>query len=219
MWTILPQLVNVYLLVLQIVIIDGILSVITGVLVGLTRVSKTAITNDIATVHVQFFRGTPPLFQIFVIHLGTPTLWPKTFPIQNRGLPAAIIVLTLNRATYVDEMAYGGIGAVPDGQVEVIRPLDMGYIQGTREVIVPQVWRNVLAVTGDDQVIFMRDTSLFVIITTPELMQAFRSVNSATSNSWTPLALVAIVYPSIASSLTRLATYLEERSGWGGSRR
>ncbi|MDS0299427.1 amino acid ABC transporter permease [Halogeometricum sp. S1BR25-6] len=214
--TIFPQFVSAYLLVLQIVVIGGILSVTAGVLVGLARVSKTSITNGIATAYVQFFRGTPLLFQIFVIYFGIPTLWPGTFPVQDWGFPTAIIALTLNHAAYVGEAVRGGIGAVPDGQMEAARSLGMGYIQGMREVVVPQAWRNALAAIGNDQVILVKDTSLLTIIAIPELMQAFRSVNSATFDPWTPLVLVAIAYLSITLPLMRLVTYLEERSDWGG---
>ena len=214
--TIIPQFVDAYLLVLQFVVIGGILSVTAGVFVGLARVSKTAITNGIATAYVQFFRGTPLLFQIFVIYFGIPTLWPGTFPISNWGFPTAIIALTLNHAAYVGEAVRGGIGAVPDGQMEAARSLGMGYIQGMREVVVPQAWRNALAAVGNDQVILVKDTSLLTIIAIPELMQAFRSVNSATFDPWTPLVLVAIAYLSITLPLMRLVTYLEDRSDWGG---
>ncbi|ELZ35289.1 putative glutamine ABC transporter permease [Halogeometricum pallidum JCM 14848] len=216
MRTVLPQFVSAYLLVLQIVVIGGVLSVTAGVFVGLARVSKTSITNGIATAYVQFFRGTPLLFQIFVIYFGIPTLWPGTFPVQNWGFPTAIIALTLNHAAYVGEAVRGGIDAVPDGQMEAARSLGMGYIQGMREVVVPQAWRNALAAIGNDQVILVKDTSLLTIIAIPELMQQFRSVNSATFDAWTPLVLVAIAYLSITLPLMRLVSYLEDRSDWGG---
>ncbi|MDS0294516.1 amino acid ABC transporter permease [Halogeometricum luteum] len=216
MRTIVPQFVDAYLLVLQIVVIGGLLSVTAGVFVGLARVSKTSITSGIATAYVQFFRGTPLLFQLFVVYFGIPTLWPGTFPVQDWGFPTAIIALTLNHAAYVGEAVRGGIDAVPDGQMEAARSLGMGYIQGMREVVVPQAWRNALAAIGNDQVILVKDTSLLTIIAIPELMQAFRSVNSATFDPWTPLVLVAIAYLSITLPLMRLVTYMEDRSDWGG---
>jgi polar amino acid transport system permease protein len=216
MRTIVPQFVDAYLLVLQIVVIGGLLSVTAGVFVGLARVSKTSITSGIATAYVQFFRGTPLLFQLFVIYFGIPVLWPGTFPVQDWGFPTAIIALTLNHAAYVGEAVRGGIDAVPDGQMEAARSLGMGYIQGMREVVVPQAWRNALAAIGNDQVILVKDTSLLTIIAIPELMQAFRSVNSATFDPWTPLVLVAIAYLSITLPLMRLVTYMEDRSDWGG---
>ena len=217
--TILPQFVRAYGLVLGIVVTSSLLSVTSGIFVGLARVSKTRLTNGISAAYVQFFRGTPLLFQIFVIYFGIPALWPGLFPIQNWGLPTAIIALTLNHAAYVGEAVRGGIGAVHDGQMEAARSLGMGYIQAMREVVVPQAWRNALAAVGNDQIILVKDTSLLTVIAIPELIQQFRDVNSATFDPWTPIVLVAIAYLSITIPMGRLVTYLEERGDWGGESR
>ena len=214
--TILPRFIEAYGLVLGIVVTSSILSVTAGVFVGLARVSKTRLTSGISAAYVQFFRGTPLLFQIFVIYFGIPTLWPGLFPIQNWGLPTAIIALTLNHAAYVGEAVRGGIGAVHDGQMEAARSLGMGYIQAMREVVVPQAWRNALAAVGNDQIILVKDTSLLTVIAIPELIQQFRSVNSATFDPWTPLVLVAIAYLSITIPVGRLVEHLEQRGDWTG---
>ncbi|WP_256545717.1 amino acid ABC transporter permease [Halobellus inordinatus] len=214
--TILPQFIRAYGLVLGIVVTGSVLSVTSGIFVGLARVSKTRITSGISAAYVQFFRGTPLLFQIFVVYFGVPTLWPGTFPISNWGLPTAIISLTLNHAAYVGEAVRGGIGAVPDGQMEAARSLGMGYVQAMREVVIPQAWRNALAAVGNDQIILVKDTSLLTVIAIPELIQQFRDVNSATFDPWTPLVLVAIAYLSITIPMGRLVEYLEARSDWGG---
>jgi polar amino acid transport system permease protein len=214
--TILPQFISAYGLVLSIVGISSVLSVSSGIFVGLARVSKTRITSGISAAYVQFFRGTPLLFQIFVIYFGVPTLWPGTFPVQNWGFPTAIIALTLNHAAYVGEAVRGGIGAVPDGQMEAARSLGMGYVQAMREIVIPQAWRNALAAVGNDQIILVKDTSLLTVIAIPELIQQFRDVNSATFDPWTPLVLVAIAYLSITIPMGRLVTYLEDRADWGG---
>ncbi|RLM88851.1 amino acid ABC transporter permease [Halobellus sp. Atlit-38R] len=214
--TIFPQFIRAYGLVLGIVVTGSVLSVTSGIFVGLARVSKTRITSGISAAYVQFFRGTPLLFQIFVVYFGVPTLWPGTFPISNWGLPTAIISLTLNHAAYVGEAVRGGIGAVPDGQMEAARSLGMGYVQAMREVVIPQAWRNALAAVGNDQIILVKDTSLLTVIAIPELIQQFRDVNSATFDPWTPLVLVAIAYLSITIPMGRLVEYLEARSDWGG---
>jgi polar amino acid transport system permease protein len=217
--TILPQFINAYVLVLGIVVTSSVLSVSSGVFVGLARVSKTPITKGIAGAYVQFFRGTPLLFQIFVVYFGIPALWPGIFPIQDWGIPTAIISLTLNHAAYVGEAVRGGINAVPDGQMEAARSLGMGYVQAMREVVVPQAWRNALAAVGNDQVILVKDTSLLTVIAIPELIQQFRDINSATFDPWTPLLLVAVAYLSITIPMGRLVGYLEDRSDWGGDHR
>ncbi|GGL52152.1 amino acid ABC transporter permease [Halocalculus aciditolerans] len=212
-----PQFVDAFLLVLGIFVVSSVLSVIAGIFVGLGRVSKTKFTNAVTSGYVQFFRGTPLLFQLMVLYIGIPAFWPPgQFPIPNWSIPAAVIGLTLNHAAYIGEAVRGGIEAVPDGQQEAARSLGMSYTQSMREVILPQAWRNALAAIGNDQVILVKDTSLLTVIAVPELIDAFRSVNSATFDAWTPIVLVAIAYLMITMPLSRLVTYLEDRASWGG---
>jgi len=217
--TIFPRFVEAYLLVIQIVVVSSILSVFLGVFVGLGRISNSPITNRIASGYVEFFRGTPLLFQLFLIYLGIPRLWATgTFPLTNWEVPAAIIGLTLNHGAYVGEAVRGGIGAVPDGQMEAARSLGMSRVMGMRKVVLPQAWRNALAAIGNDQIILVKDTSLLTVIAVPEIMSVFRNVNSTTLDAWTPLLWVALFYLAITVPMSKLVQYLESRADWGGER-
>jgi polar amino acid transport system permease protein len=208
-----PQFTFAFLRVIGIILISGVLSVIAGVIVGLARVSKTGVTSSIAKGYIEFFRGTPLLFQLFVIYLGVPTLWPPgQFPIQGFNYYAAVIGLTMNHAAYVGEALRGGIESIPKGQMEAARSLGMSYIQSMREVVLPQAWRNSLAAIGNDQVILVKDTSLLTVLAIPELLSAFRQVNSATFDAWTPIVLVAVAYLMITIPLGKLIRMLEARA-------
>lgn len=216
--TIFPRFVEAYMLVLKVVVLSSVLSLITGVFVGLGRVSKTGITRTIATAYVEFFRGTPLLFQLFVIYLGVPALWTQqgaTFPFPNWNLPTAVIALTLNHAAYSGEAIKGGINSVTDGQMEAARSLGMSYIDSMKNVVLPQAWRNALAAVGNDQVILVKDTSLLTVIAIPELISVFRSVQSTTFDAWTPIVLVAVSYLAITVPLGILVRNLESRAEWG----
>ncbi|PSQ12863.1 amino acid ABC transporter permease [Halobacteriales archaeon QS_7_68_65] len=214
-----PQFTDAFVTVLRIVVISSVLSVFAGVIVGLGRVSQTRFTRTIARGYIEFFRGTPLLFQLMVIFLGVPTFWPPgEFPISNFAIPAAIIGLTLNHAAYIGEAIRGGIEAVPDGQMEAARSLGLSYIQSMREVVLPQAWRNALAAIGNDQVILVKDTSLLTIIAVPELISAFRNVNSNNFDAWTPIVIVAVAYLMITIPLGKIVSYLEARADPGGRR-
>jgi polar amino acid transport system permease protein len=218
--TIIPRFVDAYLLVVQVVVVSSILSVTLGVLIGLGRISDTTLTHNVTKAYIEFFRGTPLLFQLFVIYFGIPAFWQSgTFPIPNWSIPAAIIGLTLNHAAYVGEAVRGGINAVPDGQMEAARSLGMGRTQAMREIILPQAWRNALAAIGNDQIILVKDTSLLTVIAVPEIMSVFRSVNSNTFDPWTPIILVAVAYLGVTLPMGKLVRTLEARADWEGDRR
>jgi polar amino acid transport system permease protein len=210
-----PRFVEAFGLVLQIVVASSVLSVLLGVLVGLGRISSSGITGRVAKGYVEFFRGTPLLFQLFVIFFGIPRLWATgEFPIVNWAVPAAIIGLTLNHGAYSGEAVRGGINAVPDGQLEAARSLGMSRVQAMREVVLPQAWRNALPAIGNDQIILVKDTSLLTVIAVPEIMSVFRNVNSNTLDPWTPLLWVSLFYLAITMSMSLLVSLLEERADW-----
>lgn len=214
-----PRFVEAFRLVVFIVVVSSIASVTLGTLMGLARISDSPLTGRIAKGYVEFFRGTPLLFQLIVIYVGIPAFWPSGgFPIGGFSFPAAIIGLTLNHAAYIGEAIRGGIGAVPDGQMEAARSLGMSYVQSMREVVLPQAWRNALAAIGNDQVILVKDTSLLSVLAVPELISTFQTVQSATFDPWTPIVLVAILYLVITIPLGKLVRYLEARADPGGRR-
>jgi polar amino acid transport system permease protein len=216
--TIFPRFVEAFWLVIQIVAVSSILSVTLGVFVGLGRISTSRITGKIAKGYVEFFRGTPLLFQLFIIFFGIPRLWGTgQFPIVDWAVPAAVIGLTLNHAAYVGEAIRGGIDAVPDGQMEAARSLGMSRVMALREVVLPQAWRNALAAIGNDQIILVKDTSLLTIIAVPELMSVFRSVNNNQLDPWTPLVWLCVFYLAITMTMSQLVSLLERRSDWGGT--
>ncbi|GAA0716894.1 polar amino acid transport system permease protein [Halorubrum trapanicum] len=205
-----------FFLVVQIVVISSLLSVSLGVLVGLGRISTSNVTGRIAKGYVEFFRGTPLLFQLFVIYFGVPRLWATgEFPFSDWAIPAAIIGLTLNHGAYVGEAIRGGIDAVPDGQMEAARSLGMSRVMALREVVLPQAWRNALAAIGNDQIILVKDTSLLTVIAVPEIMSVFRNINSNQLDPWTPLVWVCVLYLAITMSMSQLVNGLERRSDWG----
>ncbi|WP_458209551.1 amino acid ABC transporter permease [Haladaptatus sp. NG-SE-30] len=213
MRVIFPRFVEAYILVLEIVVISSVLSLIGGMLVGLGRVSKTKFTKAVATGYVEFFRGTPLLFQLLVIYVGLPAFGIGRFPAWK--FYAAVIGLTLNHAAYSGEAIKGGINSIPDGQMEAARSLGMSYISSMRKVILPQAWRNALAAVGNDQIILVKDTSLLTVIAIPEIISVFRNVNSNQLDAWTPIILVSIAYLAITIPLGRIVGALENRSEWG----
>lgn len=215
-----PMFVDAFVVVLEVVVVSSIFSVFLGVFVGLGRISSSSITGRIATGYVEFFRGTPLLFQIFVIYFGIPKLWPPgQFPIVDWNVPAAIIALTLNHGAYVGEAVRGGINAVPDGQMEAARSLGMSRVLAMRKVVLPQAWKNALAAIGNDQIILVKDTSLLTVIAVPEILSAFRNINSTYLDAWTPLVWVCILYLAMTMSLSQIVKRLEARAEWGAERR
>lgn len=196
---------DAFLNVIGVVIIGAITSVFTGIFVGLGRVSKTPFIAWIARSYVEFFRGTPLLFQLIAVFYGIPALWEVgAFPIPNFAWPAAIIGLTMNHSAYVGEAVRGGIESIPEGQMEASRSLGMSYVQSMREVVLPQAWRNAVPAVGNDMIILVKDTSLLTVIAFPELISQWQYTYSQTFDAWTPLVVVGALYLLITVPLSSI---------------
>lgn len=196
-----------YYNVLTVIVVASITSVISGVLVGLGRVSKTPFTATISRLYVEFFRGTPLLFQLMVVFYGVPRLVIVVTPYgvpQNLAYLAAVVGLTLNHAAYSGEAIRGGIESIPKGQMEAARSLGLSYVQSMREVILPQAWRNAVPAVGNDLIILVKDTSLLTVIAFPELISQFQYTNSQTFDPWTPLVVVGALYLTITVPMSSI---------------
>jgi polar amino acid transport system permease protein len=215
--TIFPRFLEAFWLVLKIVLVSSGLSIFLGTFVGLARISKQPITRNIATGYVEFFRGTPLLFQLIVIFVGIPALWEAgQFPYgENWQIITAVVGLTLNHAAYVGEAVKGGINAIPNGQMEAARSLGLSYTQSMWNVILPQGFRNALAALGNDQVILIKDTSLLTVIAVPELITVYRNVNTNQFDPWTPILFVCLGYLALTIPLGMIVRKLERMSQWG----
>ncbi len=215
---IIPNFGKALYLVAKIVVVSSVLSVSLGIFVGLGRISTDKFTGTVAKLYVEFFRGTPLLFQLMVIFVGVPKLFwgPGEFPIADWGVPAAIIGLTLNHSAYIGEAIKGGINAVPNGQMEAARSLGLSYVQAMQKIILPQAFRNALAAIGNDQVILIKDTSLLTLLAVPEIMSEFRNIANREFDPWTPIVLAAICYLMLTVPLGMLVRKLEEISAEPG---
>ena len=182
------------------------------VVVALARVSTSRPLRLLAVTYVSIFRSTPLLVQILLVYFGLPQLG-----VTIEAIPAAILALSLNAASYLSENFRAGILGVDHGQREAASSLGMGYGQALRRVILPQAARVAVPPLSNTFISLVKDTSLAAAITVPELFQAAQRIVAVT---YEPLILyieAAVIYLAISSILSALQARLELRLGrYGG---
>ena len=104
---------------LKVLICATILYVIISVIFGLMRISNNSIIQGVATVYIEFFRGTSLLVQLFWAYYVLPF-----FGISLEAFTAGVVALGLNFGAYGAEIVRGGILAVPKGQWEAAHSLN-----------------------------------------------------------------------------------------------
>jgi His/Glu/Gln/Arg/opine family amino acid ABC transporter permease subunit len=212
----------VFLEGIQWTLIVAILSVILGVILGTllcfmkrskVSVLKIPIPKVIASVYIEFIRGTPLLLQIFIVYFGTTSFGFKLTPVV-----ACVIALSINSGAYVAEIIRSGIDAIDKGQLEAARSLGMNQRMAMQHIILPQAIRNILPAIGNEFVAIIKESSMASAIGVAEITYGAKLVTGATYRSFEPLIVAAICYFILTFTLGRLMAYVERRLKGNDSR-
>lgn len=184
-----------------------IIGTILGIIFSLMKISKSKILKAIATVYIEFIRGTPLMIQLFIFYYGLPAL----LGLNISEMPAAIIALGINSGAYVAEIIRAGIQAVDKGQTEAAESLGMNRSKAMRYVIIPQAFKNILPALGNEFIIVLKDSSIVSVIGISELTRVSDIVRGVTYISFEPLIVVALIYFVLTYTLSKLLGIAERR--------
>ena len=181
-----------------------------GLLLAMLVLSDYQAVRAPARVYINFFRGTPLIWQLsfvyFAITLG--------LGVKFSAYSAALIVFSLNTGAYAAEVFRAGIQSIERGQLEASRGLGMSYLQSMRYVIVPQAIRRVIPPLLNEFVILIKDTALITVL---GVLQSQRELfvtsqdGYATFSNATFFVASAIGYLAITLPLIRAVNAVERR--------
>jgi His/Glu/Gln/Arg/opine family amino acid ABC transporter permease subunit len=181
-----------------------------GLALALFTMSKRRVVRAPARIYINFFRGTPLIWQISFAGIGVvPAL-----RLDLSMYTIAILVLGLNLAAYSAEVYRAGIQSLDRGQMEAPRSLGLTYFQSMRFVIVPQAIRRVIPPLLNEFVILIKDTSLVSVLgltfAQKELLGFGRDIYSSTFDATAFLGSAA-GYLIITIPMIRVVTIVERR--------
>ena len=181
-----------------------------GLVISLFTMSKRAVVRAPARLYINFFRGTPLIWQISFAGIGlVPAL-----RLDLSMYTIAILVLGFNLAAYSSEVYRSGIQSIERGQIEASRSLGLTYFQSMGYVIVPQAIRRVIPPLLNEFVILIKDTSLVSVlgltIAQKELLGVGRDIYSSSfdATAWLGAAAGFLI---ITLPMIRIVTIVERR--------
>ncbi|HEY3211127.1 MAG TPA: amino acid ABC transporter permease [Actinomycetota bacterium] len=130
--------------------------IIIGLILALLALSHRRIVRAPARTYINFFRGTPLLWQLGFFYFG----FSLGLGLNLGAYKTALIVFSLNTGAYAAEVFRAGIQSIERGQMEAARGLGFSYVQAMRYAIVPQAVRRVIPPLMNEFVILIKDTSL-----------------------------------------------------------
>lgn len=190
---------------LKVAFISIILSFLIGGLAGTIRFAKIPVVSHIVTGIVEVVRNLPLLLIIFFAYFALPEI-----NIKLEIIPAAILALTVFESAMISEVIRSGLNSIDKGQMEAARSSGLNYVQALRYVILPQALRRMIPPLVSQFISLLKDTSLAVIISLPELTHNAQIVYGQNSSYFIPiLLLIAIMYFVVNYTLSIIARRLE----------
>jgi polar amino acid transport system permease protein len=186
------------------------LGIALGLVLSIFALSTRRVVRAPARVYINFFRGTPLLWQLSFFFFGIALGLRLNFG----AFEVAILVLGLNAGAYSAEIFRAGIQSIERGQFEAARSLGLSHFAALRLVILPQAIRRVIPPLTNEFVILIKDTSLVAVLgltlSQQELLATGRDIFSQTFNA-TPFLIAAAGYLAVTLPLIRFVTWLEKR--------
>ena len=202
----LPYLLRGTYITLQIALIAAIGGSTLGLLFGFTSRRKDLLGMTVRAM-IDFFRGTPLVFQLMFFHLGLPQItgWIPTF------MTSAGIVFTLNSACYLSEILRAGIESIDKGQSEAAIALGVRKLDIAIHIIIPQAIRNVLPAIMNEFITLIKETSVVSMIGATDLMRRQSIISGTTFRYFEPLLIVGAVYYILVKVLSTIGKQIERK--------
>lgn len=156
---------------------------------GLMKMAPSKPTRAIATIYIEFFRGTSLLVQLYWIYFVLPL-----FGISLERFTAGFLTVGLCYGAYGAELVRGAIQSVPRGQWEAALALNMSPMTRLRRIILPQALVTVLPPWGNLMIEILKGTALVALISVTDLMFESRQINNNTYLSAQAFGTALIIY-------------------------
>lgn len=202
---------------LWISIIGTIIGAVIGLSVGLVRTAPMPekgakrivyrVVNRLLVMYIEFFRGTPMMVQAAVMFYG----FAEVFGISLNRTFAAIFIVSINTGAYMAEIVRGGINSVDIGQFEAAHAMGMNHFTTMKDIILPQVIRNILPATGNEFVVNIKDTSMLSVISVSELFFQTKSITGSSFRYYEPFLIASFIYLIMTLTVTKILRKFEKK--------
>ncbi len=177
-----------------------------GIVVGLLRAFGNTLLGALSVAYVEFIRGTPIVVQVMFIYFALPLL----ADIRIDPLMAAVLSIMINAGAYIAEIVRGSVISVSRGLKEAGLALGLPFWKVLVHVVGPIAFRRMIPALGNQCVISLKDTSLFIVIGVGELTRQGQEIMATNFRAVEIWSAVALIYLAMTGTLA-LALKLAER--------
>jgi len=181
-----------------------------AILAGLGKLSSRRMIRGLAVSYIEFFRGTSALVQLYWVYFALPLIG-----IELGAFLSGILVLGLNSGAYGAEVVRGAIQAVPKGQIEAAKALNLSSGLILRRIVFPQAAIMMIPSATNLLIELLKNTSLASLITLSEMVFEGQVLRATTLRTAEIYGLLLVLYSLIARLITMGMRSLETALGKG----
>jgi His/Glu/Gln/Arg/opine family amino acid ABC transporter permease subunit len=194
------------LVTLQVAAVTIVISLVTGTLLALARVSSVGALRLPSSAYIDVIRGIP----VFLIIIFT------FFGLGRAGIVVSVawsvtVALTIYATAQIAEIVRAGIQAVPRGQIDAARALGLNPVQTLRYVVYPQAFRMMVPALAGQYIILTKSTAIGAVIGLDEVLRRAVILYNGYQNPLQSLFVAGCIYFVLLFSLSRLSRRLEPR--------
>lgn len=180
---------------------------ILGAIAGLMRAYGGPILNAIAFVYIEIIRGTPIVVQVMFLYFALPVL----ADIRIDPLSAAILAIVVNAGAYIAEIVRGAFLSISKGLTEAGLAIGLPYWKVLTYIVGPLAFRRLIPPLGNQFIVSLKDTSLFIVIGVGELTRTGQEIMAANFRAVEIWTAVAVIYLIMTGTLTLILRLTERR--------
>ncbi|MBL9033859.1 MAG: glutamine ABC transporter permease GlnP [Rhodospirillaceae bacterium] len=210
-WTViadaLPALLNGARLTILIALAGLVGGLVVGFIAGLMRAYGNTPLSAIAFGYIELIRGTPIVVQVMFIYFALPVL----AEVRVNPMTAAITAIVVNAGAYIAEIVRGAFLSVHKGLKEAGLALGLPMWKVLVYVIGPVAFRRMIPPLGNQFIVSLKDTSLFIVIGVGELTRQGQEIMAANFRAVEIWTAVAVLYLIMTGTLTLILRITEKR--------
>jgi len=206
-WVNLRFLLDGLLVTIEVALVSIVLSFIIGGLLGVIRYTEVPVFSKIIGLLIDIIRNLPLLLIIFFTYFALPQIG-----IKLSIFWASVAAMTIFESAMLSEIFRAGLIAVPKGQMEAGRSTGLNYAQTLYLIVLPQAIKLMMPPIVSQFVSLIRDTSLALVISLPELTHNAKIIYGQDTTAVIPMfAAMAFLYFIVCYSLSKFSKRLELR--------
>jgi len=188
------------------------IAIVLGLLIGLARLSKSKISQNLAMYYIELVRGVPVLVTILFVSI---VVFGQGFRALGIAPPSPVIRATLALgliyAAFIAEVFRAGIESIPAGQREAGQSVGLSKRQVLRLIVLPQAVKNIMPALGNDLIALLKDSSLVSIIAVRELTQMTKLWTGSNFHFMEGYMILTGMYLTLTVSLSLVLRWYEKR--------